>query len=157
MGHASPQDFWLFCGYAGWGPGQLQKELDRGNWFMVAAHSQTIWSLLKGMNQEDTFVPGASRRRFGVPAWEMLMKRIGRMDDVTSDECHFEDRMLWEWAQHNLVSSSNHGAFGTVISSRKSTPRSTRPTGSTRATAPTSVKPGAVLSASPVMPSPSLS
>jgi hypothetical protein len=121
---------------------------------MVAANAQTIWKLLEGMNQEDTSVPGARRRRFGVPAWEMLMKRIGRVDAVTSDECHFEDRMLWEWAQHNLVSSSNHRALGTMISSSKSVPQST--TGSTRADAPTLVKPGAVLSASSVVPSPFL-
>ena len=34
-----PQDdFWVLCGYAGWGPGQLQGEIeDRKSWHVAAA------------------------------------------------------------------------------------------------------------------------
>ena len=32
QGLARPRDFWVFVGYCGWGPGQLQRELDRKAW-----------------------------------------------------------------------------------------------------------------------------
>lgn len=31
-GLAERRDFWLFFGYCGWGPGQLQAELERDSW-----------------------------------------------------------------------------------------------------------------------------
>ncbi|MCU1392724.1 MAG: hypothetical protein JWM34_1152 [Ilumatobacteraceae bacterium] len=45
------QDFRLFRGYAGWGPGQLDGELDEGSWLVVRAdpadifcpHPQGLW------------------------------------------------------------------------------------------------------------------
>ena len=42
VGAAKPTDFWVFIGYAGWGPGQLMGELDRKSWYMVATDSQTL-------------------------------------------------------------------------------------------------------------------
>jgi putative transcriptional regulator len=38
-GIATPEDFWVFCGYAGWGPSQLMGELDRKSWYTVATDS----------------------------------------------------------------------------------------------------------------------
>ncbi|WP_437186817.1 YqgE/AlgH family protein [Planctomicrobium sp. SH668] len=34
----------VYCGCAGWGPGQLQDELDRGDWIVVPAHSDHVFS-----------------------------------------------------------------------------------------------------------------
>lgn len=42
VGAAKPSDFWVFAGYAGWGPDQLMGELDRKSWYMVATDSQTL-------------------------------------------------------------------------------------------------------------------
>jgi putative transcriptional regulator len=33
----------VFCGYAGWGPGQLEEEMARGDWLTVPAHSQYVF------------------------------------------------------------------------------------------------------------------
>jgi len=39
-----PQDdFWVLCGYAGWGPGQLQGEIeDRKSWHVAAASVKVL-------------------------------------------------------------------------------------------------------------------
>jgi putative transcriptional regulator len=34
----------IFAGYAGWGPGQLQGELEQGAWFVVAAEAEDAFS-----------------------------------------------------------------------------------------------------------------
>ncbi len=34
----------IYFGYAGWGPGQLQRECDRGDWRVAAASAQTIFA-----------------------------------------------------------------------------------------------------------------
>ena len=39
---AKVNDFWVFAGYAGWGPNQLMGELDRKSWYMAATSSQTL-------------------------------------------------------------------------------------------------------------------
>ena len=33
----------LFSGYSGWGPGQLQREIDEGSWFMVDADADFVF------------------------------------------------------------------------------------------------------------------
>ena len=33
----------IYVGYAGWGPGQLQREISRGDWLMVPATSETVF------------------------------------------------------------------------------------------------------------------
>ncbi|HET7766091.1 MAG TPA: YqgE/AlgH family protein [Burkholderiales bacterium] len=33
----------FFAGYSGWGPGQLQEELDRGDWLIVDADAKTVF------------------------------------------------------------------------------------------------------------------
>jgi putative transcriptional regulator len=33
----------IFAGYSGWGPGQLQHEMARGDWYMVRADAETIF------------------------------------------------------------------------------------------------------------------
>ena len=38
-----PEKIRFFSGYAGWGPGQLQGELDRGDWLVTDADAKTIF------------------------------------------------------------------------------------------------------------------
>ncbi len=40
---AAPKETRFFVGYAGWGPGQLEAELDGGAWLTVAATSQHVF------------------------------------------------------------------------------------------------------------------
>jgi putative transcriptional regulator len=37
-------EFRLYAGYAGWAPGQLDVEVSRGDWFVVAADADTVFS-----------------------------------------------------------------------------------------------------------------
>lgn len=94
---SGPEDFWLFAGYAGWGPSQLSGELDRKSWYMCATDSRT---LLKELARQSK---GVDPRDAGLPTWELLMSMIGRGE--TADECSgsFDDLMLKEWSQANLV------------------------------------------------------
>jgi putative AlgH/UPF0301 family transcriptional regulator len=96
-GHAKPSDFWVFCGYAGWGPGQLLGELDRQSWYMVATDSQT---LLQEMARLATTVDA---RDAGLDTWTMLMKLIGREKLALEETGTFDDYMLKEWARENLL------------------------------------------------------
>lgn len=34
----------VFCGCAGWGPGQLEGEIERGDWYHVCADAETLFS-----------------------------------------------------------------------------------------------------------------
>jgi putative AlgH/UPF0301 family transcriptional regulator len=103
IGVAKPTDFWLFCGYAGWGSGQLMGELDRKSWYMVATDSQT---LLKELARQNA---GADPRDAGLETWTLLMKMIGR-EKTIKDHCRvFDDLMLKEWARQNLLSKEAGG------------------------------------------------
>ena len=49
----------VFAGYSGWGPDQLQREIARGDWFIVPASAQTVFQAdLSGL-------------------WDKLIKRAG--------------------------------------------------------------------------------
>ena len=41
-GEAEQKDFWVFVGYAGWAPSQLQGEVERDSWFLASADSGTL-------------------------------------------------------------------------------------------------------------------
>jgi putative transcriptional regulator len=51
--------FRVFAGYAGWGPGQLQAEIDEGAWYVVAAEPA------------DAFAPEPER------LWPAVLRRAG--------------------------------------------------------------------------------
>jgi putative transcriptional regulator len=41
--HAPPERVRFFNGYAGWAPGQLALELDRGGWYVLSADADTVF------------------------------------------------------------------------------------------------------------------
>jgi hypothetical protein len=113
QGEATAEDFWLGCGYAGWAPGQLQDELERGNWFTVATDSQSLSDLLE------------EAHRGGITAgnviWDELMRRIRKEDLLLKHPQEFEDVMLREWIKDRMLPPSgptvrsNWHLPGTVI------------------------------------------
>jgi putative AlgH/UPF0301 family transcriptional regulator len=105
-GVASPKDFWVFCGYAGWGAGQLTGELERNSWYMVATDSQTLLKELARQSQ------GAEPRDAGLETWTLLMEMIGRGATAHSLSDDFDDLMLKEWAHQHLLSADAGGGGG---------------------------------------------
>jgi putative AlgH/UPF0301 family transcriptional regulator len=97
-GLAKPTDFWVFCGYAGWGPQQLMGELDRNSWYMVATDSQTLLKELARL------AANADPRDAGLETWSLLMSMIGRAETAQDHTGDFDDHMLKEWARQNLLS-----------------------------------------------------
>jgi len=94
---SGPEDFWLFAGYAGWGPKQLSGELERRSWYMCATDSQT---LLKELARQST---GVDPRDAGLETWELLMNMIGRGETARECSGNFDDLMLKEWGRGHLL------------------------------------------------------
>lgn len=92
-----PDDFWLFAGYAGWGSRQLTGELDRKSWYMCATDSQTLLTELARQGR------GVDPRDAGLETWTLLMNMIGRGEIASKYSHGFDDYMLKEWSQANLV------------------------------------------------------
>ena len=105
-GAATIKDFWLFAGYAGWGPNQLSGELERRSWYMCATDSQT---LLKELARQSS---GVDPRDAGLETWELLMNMIGRGDTAREVSGKFDDLMLKEWGRGNLLLKG--GEYGDI-------------------------------------------
>ncbi len=58
-----PPQLRLFVGYAGWAPGQLQGEIERGDWWVVPADPETVFR-----KNTDTLWDDLSRRAQAVTA-----------------------------------------------------------------------------------------
>eukprot|EP00978_Attheya_sp_CCMP212_P011046 scaffold26962_cov48-Attheya_sp.AAC.3 len=99
-GLAQPSDFWIFCGYAGWNPRQLQEELERESWYMVAADSRTLWKQL--YNQQKGSAEGGDPREAGVDMWASIYNLMGK-SSVEGKQDKFDDLMLREWAREWLI------------------------------------------------------
>ena len=84
-GVAKVSDFWVFVGYAGWGPSQLAGELTRNSWYMVATDSGT---LLKELGRQSE---GEDPRDAGLDTWSLLMNMIGRSDTAKENSGGFDD------------------------------------------------------------------
>mmetsp|Transcript_23419 Transcript_23419/g.35889 ORF Transcript_23419/g.35889 Transcript_23419/m.35889 type:complete len:659 (-) Transcript_23419:64-2040(-) len=94
---SGPEDFWLFAGYAGWGPKQLSGELERLSWYMCATDSQT---LLEELARQSS---GVDPRDAGLETWELLMNMIGRGETANDCSGNFDDLMLKEWGRGHLL------------------------------------------------------
>lgn len=119
QGEARPEDFWLGCGYAGWWPQQLQDELERGNWFMVATDSQSISELIVNSHSsttttnapaddnEDEEAAAEGGDATGTAMWKDFMGRISKdhLIEEYSKQQEFEDIMLNEWVKERLMPS----------------------------------------------------
>jgi putative AlgH/UPF0301 family transcriptional regulator len=105
-GYASPGDFWVFCGYAGWGAGQLTAELERSSWYMVATDSDTLLQQLRRESGR------SDPRDAGLGTWMQLMDMIGRGATARTSSGNFDDLMLKEWAHQNLLSADGGGLAG---------------------------------------------
>ena len=82
MGLATPSDFWVFAGYARWGPQQLLGERERKSWYMVATDSQTLVEELLWQK------PSA--------LWQFLVQVTGRdalvlQETGSYDNCKFKE------------------------------------------------------------------
>mmetsp|Transcript_50805 Transcript_50805/g.99331 ORF Transcript_50805/g.99331 Transcript_50805/m.99331 type:complete len:575 (-) Transcript_50805:137-1861(-) len=96
-GEATPEDFFVFYGFCLWEPGQLEKELKRGSWSMVAVDACTLLGELT--NQRKNIDP----RRGGLDMWRKLTNRISK--DIalsTFEKDSFTDLMLKEWSLEML-------------------------------------------------------
>ena len=102
-GLGKKSDFWVFVGYAGWAPKQLQGEVERDSWFLASADSGT---LLKELLRQGTELPPPSTGVVpgdGLATWEKLMMQIGRSDEVERTRGCLSDRMLTEWCRVRLI------------------------------------------------------
>ena len=55
----------IFVGYSGWGPGQLQREIARGDWLILPANAETVFGKNpKGMWRELIERAGVQKTRF---------------------------------------------------------------------------------------------
>ena len=96
QGLASKEDFWVFVGYAGWGPGQLQGEIDRQSWHIAAAHSSVlIQELIAQAKVADTL-------EAGIGVWDKLMSKIGLKERADQTRGQFADLALKEWVRVHL-------------------------------------------------------
>jgi hypothetical protein len=92
-GAATPRDFWVFCGFSGWGAGQLQREMDeRASWHVAAASAPALGELMRGAAAA---WPGEA----GVGAWTALVQQMG----LRPSPDHLSDRLLRAWARAELL------------------------------------------------------
>lgn len=76
--HSPPTSMRFYMGFSGWGPGQLRAELDRGDWFVLNADADTVftsdtkglWSRLVRMARTITAeIAASSRSAFYSTTW----------------------------------------------------------------------------------------
>lgn len=101
QGKAKKEDFWVFVGYAGWTPRQLQIELERKSWYLAAADSALLLDELLKQASDPLSLPrvdaGTGKLLAGgdgLSTWERLTANIGRKNNI---EGEFADSMLREW------------------------------------------------------------
>jgi putative transcriptional regulator len=106
--------FCLYRGYTKWGPGCVEKELERGDWFTVATDNLSLWDIIV---QDSSFATGTDK-------WVQVMNRIGKRSLVSSTPNQkFQDdmlkqymrlRLLDEFSQRHRTPQANARAFNPV-------------------------------------------
>lgn len=102
-GLAQRDDFWVFVGYAGWAPEQLQGELERDSWFLASADGGLLLQELLRQGRELPPVSSGVLPGDGLATWEKLMSSIRRVGEVERTRESLEDRMLSEWCRVHLL------------------------------------------------------
>eukprot|EP00536_Pseudo-nitzschia_multiseries_P003839 jgi/Psemu1/8665/gm1.8665_g len=111
---ANQEDFRLYHGYTTWGPGQLEKELKRGDWFVAATDTESLWDTIV---QEPAFSTGTDK-------WVQIMKRIGKESLIASTPNQkFEDAMLRQYMRLRLLEKDTKASLQRS-GSRSRSPRS---------------------------------
>jgi putative transcriptional regulator len=94
---ATQEDFRLYRGYTKWGPGQLEKELERGDWFTVATDTKSMWNII---SQDSSFSTGTDK-------WVQMMNRIDKKSLISSaPNQKFQDDMLKQYMRLRLLDKS---------------------------------------------------
>ncbi|KAL3923765.1 MAG: hypothetical protein SGILL_001457, partial [Bacillariaceae sp.] len=113
-GEATSDDFFTFSGFCGWEEGQLQREVDRGSWYIASPTSprlssnrkddadttpSRLWQMMREFSWKNTnYHPQSGGIRF----WENVMKELGK--DLESGKANaFSDLMLKQWATERLL------------------------------------------------------
>jgi len=118
IGIAKKEDFMVLAGFCGWGPGQLQSELDRGgSWTMVAVDRT---SLLKALGSQPKTGDGTQQ-------WEQLFKTSTGKDPGSAQNAA-DDAVLRHWIdcwqlltrevgslQHSSTSGSTMVMKGSIL------------------------------------------
>jgi putative transcriptional regulator len=66
-------DYRPFIGYAGWGPGQLESEIDDGSWLLLDFDEDFFFDSLPGVHWDEAL------QKLGVdPAAFLMMGKMGR-------------------------------------------------------------------------------
>jgi len=97
-GEATCDKFFSFYGFSLWEQGMLQREVDRGSWYIVSMDSKSVLESLKNLRDEN-HPQGA-----GLHCWDDWTKRIGKHKEERVEESRgaFSDLMLKEWCQEML-------------------------------------------------------
>lgn len=102
-GIARKGDFWLLGGYAGWGTGQLQAEVDEGSWALASSASDTLVQELFAkratLNQPRD---AAAAVEDGCGTWEALLTSVGRAEVVEGARLSEDDAPLRRWVGAHL-------------------------------------------------------
>jgi putative transcriptional regulator len=93
---ATQEDFRLYCGYAKWGPGQLQNELERGDWLTVATDAGSIWEI----------IGKESSNSAGTDKWVQIINRIGKQSLISATNQKFQTDMLEQYVRLRLLKES---------------------------------------------------
>mmetsp|Transcript_65004 Transcript_65004/g.157254 ORF Transcript_65004/g.157254 Transcript_65004/m.157254 type:complete len:607 (+) Transcript_65004:3-1823(+) len=122
-GVAERDEFLLLVGYCGWGPGQLQDELDRGgSWIMAAADQRALLGKLRTAQASLTSRLERARTREemghgkvsvadvgdGLPDWQRLVEALepwaaaNRVEGTAEAETQADD-MLRRWIEQRLL------------------------------------------------------
>jgi len=65
----------VYAGYSGWGPGQLQHEVARGDWYMIRADAEAVFSQDPGTIWSEMLKRATARRAMGRPRKGALAAR----------------------------------------------------------------------------------